>query len=136
MSGKIFVWLLTTVLLTTAPAAEAQQTKKVARIGVLSQSNVRFMSTQLEAFRQGLRAFGYVEGQNIAIEYRYAEGKLDRLPDLRRSSCSAQSRRYRRYVYTCGFGCEEYDQRDSNCLPYTRRSSSKRGRRQSSAARG
>ena len=82
MSGKIFVWLLTTVLLTTAPAAEAQQTKKVARIGVLSQSNANFMSTQLEAFRQGLRAFGYVEGQNIAIEYRYAEGKLDRLPDL------------------------------------------------------
>ena len=82
MSGKIFVWLLTTVLLSTAPTADAQQTKKVARIGVLSQSNANFMSTQLEAFRQGLRAFGYVEGQNIAIEYRYAEGKLDRLPDL------------------------------------------------------
>ena len=82
MSGKIFVWLLTTVLLSTAPPADAQQTKKVARIGVLSQSNANFMSTQLEAFRQGLRAFGYVEEQNIAIEYRYAEGKIDRLPDL------------------------------------------------------
>src|SRR4030095_2538875 len=48
MSGKFFVWLLTTVLLSTAPPADAQQTKKVARIGVLSQSNANFMSTQLE----------------------------------------------------------------------------------------
>src|ERR1044071_1461349 len=61
-------------------SAEAQQSKKVPRIGVLAQSSAYFLSTQLEAFRRGLREVGYVEGQNIAIEYRYAEGKLDRLP--------------------------------------------------------
>jgi len=58
--------ILCLFLITTALAwgrfADAQQTKKVARIGVLSQSSANFMSTQLEAFRQGLRAFGYVEG--------------------------------------------------------------------------
>ena len=77
----IVVWL---VALALAPfrIVEAQQPKKVAQIGVLNQSSANFMSKQLEAFRQGLRELGYVEGQNVAIEYRYAEGKLDRLPDL------------------------------------------------------
>ena len=63
-------------------SAEAQEPKKVPRIGMLVQSSPSFVSTQLEAFRLGLRQLGYLEGQNIAIEYRYAEGKLDRLPDL------------------------------------------------------
>ena len=81
MSGKIFVWLLTTVLLGTV-SAEAQQLKKVARIGVLAQSNAYFLSTQFEAFQQGLRELGYVEGKSIVIEYRHAEGKLDLLPNL------------------------------------------------------
>jgi len=58
--------------------AEAQQPKKVSRIGFLSDSRQPWD----EAFRQGLRELGYVEGQNITIEYRYAEGKFERLPDL------------------------------------------------------
>jgi putative ABC transport system substrate-binding protein len=82
MVRKLSIFIFVTVILASVLFAQAQQPKKVARIGVLSQSNANFMSTQLEAFRQGLRAFGYAEGQNIAIEYRYAEGKLDRLPDL------------------------------------------------------
>ena len=61
---------------------EAQQTKRVPRIGYLSSNSLGAMSTRTEAFRQGLRELGYVEGKNIVIEYRYAEGKIDRLPDL------------------------------------------------------
>src|SRR5215475_10504925 len=82
MSRIIFVWLLVTVLLTTAPPAGAQQATKVPRIGFLSASSPSVISARLEAFRQGLRVLGYVEGKNIVIEYRYAEEKLDRLPAL------------------------------------------------------
>src|SRR5262245_36642761 len=64
-------------------AAEAQQARKVPRIGYLSGSFPADVSNPAgEALRQGLRALGYVEGQNVAIEYRYAEGRLDRFPDL------------------------------------------------------
>ena len=62
--------------------AEAQQSKKVHRIGFLGASTPSAISGRLDAFRQGLRERGYVEGKNIVIEYRYAEGKLDRLPAL------------------------------------------------------
>ena len=63
-------------------SADAQQPKKVPRIGFLSASSPSVVATRIEAFRQGLRELGYVEGKNIVIEYRYAEGKLDRLPAL------------------------------------------------------
>ena len=78
----IAFWLLITVLLTTAPAAAAQQPKKVPRIGYLSGVSPSAISDRTEAFRQGLRELGYVEGKNIVIEYRWAEGRVDRLPDL------------------------------------------------------
>ena len=61
--------------------AQAQQPTKVPRIGYLSAPPFRFHG-RLEAFRQGLRELGYVEGKNIVIEWRHAEGKLDRLPAL------------------------------------------------------
>jgi len=64
------------------PAA-AQQSTKIPRVGFLSAaSSSSDMAVRIEAFQQGLRALGYVEGKNIVIEYRYAAGKLDRLPDL------------------------------------------------------
>jgi putative tryptophan/tyrosine transport system substrate-binding protein len=62
--------------------AEAQQPTKVWRIGYLSNNDPATESTRSEAIRLGLRELGYIEGQNIAIEYRYAEGKRDRLPEL------------------------------------------------------
>jgi putative tryptophan/tyrosine transport system substrate-binding protein len=62
--------------------AWAQQSKKVPRIGYLSVLSPSSDSARLDAFRKGLFELGYVEGQNIAIEARYTEGKLDRLPDL------------------------------------------------------
>ena len=63
-------------------SAEAQQLKSVPTIGYLSVLSPSSDSARIEAFRQGLRELGYLEGQNMAIESRYAEGKLDRLPDL------------------------------------------------------
>ena len=74
--------LVAVVLLALGAKAEAQQPKKVARIGYLSSFDSATDSTGTEAILLALRELGYVEGQNIAIEYRYAEGKLDRLPEL------------------------------------------------------
>jgi putative ABC transport system substrate-binding protein len=75
--------LLIFVALLVGPAkAQAQQPKKVPRIGYLSVTSPSTNPVRTEAFRQGLRELGYVEGKNIVIEYRYAEGKLDRLREL------------------------------------------------------
>ena len=82
MSGKIFAWLLIAVLQITFPSAGAQQPKKVPRIGYLSAFNPATESTRTETIRLALRERGYVEGQTIAFEYRYAEGKPDRFPAL------------------------------------------------------
>ena len=62
--------------------AEAQQPTKIPRIGYLTAASLSAIAARIEAFRQGLRELGYVEGKNIVIEWRYAEGKLDRLPAL------------------------------------------------------
>jgi putative ABC transport system substrate-binding protein len=82
MSDKILYWLLTTVVLATASLADAQQPKKVPRIGYLSATDPAGESARAEAIRLALRERGYIEGQNIAIEYRYAEGKFYRFPEL------------------------------------------------------
>jgi putative ABC transport system substrate-binding protein len=74
--------LFVVVLRAVAVIAEAQQPTKVPRIGYLSPTSPSVSPTRIEAFRQGLRELGYVEGKNIVIEYRYAEGKFDRLPAL------------------------------------------------------
>jgi ABC-type uncharacterized transport system substrate-binding protein len=62
-------------------SAEAQQ-RMIPRIGYLSSTDRAGESTRAEGIRLALRELGYIEGQNIAIEYRYAEGKRDRAPDL------------------------------------------------------
>lgn len=69
-------------LLLAPLAADAQQAKKVTLIGFLASSSAERLKTRLPAFKQSLRELGYVEGKNIIIEYRYAEGKFERLPDL------------------------------------------------------
>src|SRR5438093_5788963 len=77
-----FICLLLTILLLTGFPAQAQQPKKVPRIGYLSVLDPAREFARVEAIRLALRALGYIEGQNIAIEYRYAEGKVDRFSEL------------------------------------------------------
>jgi putative tryptophan/tyrosine transport system substrate-binding protein len=82
MKKKITFLTLCAVLFALNFPVEAQQPTKVSRIGYLSPTSPSVSPTRIEAFRQGLRELGYVEGKNIVIEYRYAEGKFDRLPAL------------------------------------------------------
>jgi putative ABC transport system substrate-binding protein len=82
MRKKVFAFLVTMVMLASIHLAEAQQPKKVPRIGYLGGTSPSVNSALIEAFRQGLRELGYVEGKNIVIEMRPHEGKLDRLPAL------------------------------------------------------
>ena len=82
MPAKIFLLALAALVLLNTQLAEAQQPKKVPRIGYLSSFDATSDSTRFEAIRLALSERGYIEGQNIAIEYRYAEGKLDRFPEL------------------------------------------------------
>ena len=82
MKAKILVYALPALILTTIHVVEAQPTK-IPRIGWVSISGDRNTpGPQVEAFRQGLRDLGYVEGKNMVVEYRYAEGKADRIPNL------------------------------------------------------
>jgi putative ABC transport system substrate-binding protein len=74
--------LVAVVLVAVTVIAEAQQPKKVPQIGFLSTVSPSTISDRIEAFRQGLRELGYVEGKNIVIEWRYAESNADRLPSL------------------------------------------------------
>ena len=74
--------LVAVILLTVAIVTEAQQPKKVPRIGYLWPGNPTSETTDSEAIRQALRELGYIEGQSIASEYRYADGKPDRFPEL------------------------------------------------------
>jgi putative ABC transport system substrate-binding protein len=82
MRRKILSALLTILVFAAVNLVQAQQPKKVPRIGYLSALNPATESARAEAIRLALSERGYIEGQNIAIEYRYAEGKVDRAPEL------------------------------------------------------
>ena len=82
MHRRTFLCGLTLGALAAPLAADAQQAGKVPRIGFLSLTSPSDRPFLLDAFRQRLRELGWVEGQNIVIDYRYAEGRVDRLPDL------------------------------------------------------
>ena len=79
--GNLAIALLVMILL-WPHLAEAQQPTKVPRIGYVAPLSPTSEATRIEAFRQGLRDLGYIEGKNILVEYRYAEGKSDRIPAL------------------------------------------------------
>ena len=74
--------MLVAVVFALGVTSEAQQPKKVPRIGFLGAASATSQASRLDAFRQGLRDLGYVEGKSIIIEYRDAEGKFERLPKL------------------------------------------------------
>ena len=128
--------ILTAMLFALCFSAEAQQPKRIPRIGYVTSNSSAAISTRTEAFRQGLRKLGYVEGKNIVIEWRSAEGKLDRLPVLAgelvrlnsdvivSAGGNATAKRYK--------GSDPYN---PNCRDQCRGSRGQRLRRQLSAAR-
>src|SRR5262245_6075087 len=79
MNKRLLVSFAAILILAAGHASDAQQPKQVPRIGHLSGSSPSSVAARIEAFRQGLHELGYVEGQNIVIEHRYADGKSDRL---------------------------------------------------------
>jgi putative tryptophan/tyrosine transport system substrate-binding protein len=82
VTAKILISLLATLVLTTVSPAEAQQPAKIWRVGLLGGSSASANAVRVQAFSQGLRDLGYVEGKNISIEQRWAEGKNERLPEF------------------------------------------------------
>jgi len=82
MKKRINLWLLATLFLGKVSLADAQQTGKILRIGFLDDSTASSVVVRLETFRQELSKLGWIDGKNVAIEYRFAEGKLERLPEL------------------------------------------------------
>jgi putative ABC transport system substrate-binding protein len=82
LKQRIFTLALCTMLFALCVSAPAQQPKKIHCIRYLSVSDAATDSTRAEAIRLALRKAGYIEGQNITTEYRYAEGKVDRFPEL------------------------------------------------------
>src|SRR5262245_5164501 len=82
MKAKFLAYALLTFILATIHVAEAQQQAKVHRIGFLGAASASTLTGQLDAFREGLRELGYIEGKNIVVEYRYADSKVDRVPEL------------------------------------------------------
>ena len=82
MSKRLVCVALGALLFALSCSASAQQPAKGPRIGYLGGASLSAIPERIEAFRQGLRELEYVEGKNIVIEWRWAEGKPDRLPDL------------------------------------------------------
>jgi putative tryptophan/tyrosine transport system substrate-binding protein len=82
MKKKIFFSAVAILILASVYFADAQQPKNVPRIGFLAPATRTGYQHQTDAFLQGLRELGYVEGQNIVIEYRWADGNFERLPEL------------------------------------------------------
>jgi hypothetical protein len=99
MTAVVRVVALILAVVVVPLASNAQPPPKVPRIGFLASGSPSVSPHFLEAFRQGLRDLGWVEGRNIAIEYRWAEGRLERRPDLPKAKQRALGARHTREVY-------------------------------------
>jgi putative ABC transport system substrate-binding protein len=82
MNRRTAIRLLVTFFLMTASLAQAQQRGKMFRIGLLDPSDAATSAVRLKAFWDEIRRLGWIEGKNFTIEYRFAEEKTDRLPEL------------------------------------------------------
>src|ERR1044071_1008042 len=82
MKKRILSFASAALLFGLSFSAQGQRSAKLPRVGFLVPGSHAGFDARVEAFRRGLRALGYVEEKNIVIEYRWAEGKLDRLPEL------------------------------------------------------
>ena len=82
MTKKILVWRLATLLLATASIADAQQSAKMSQVGFIQTSRPEEIAHLAKSFEDGLRVLGYVEGRNIVLDRRYANGRQERLPSL------------------------------------------------------
>src|SRR5262244_883865 len=100
--SRLLVVLIVFALCVSAPA---QQPARIPRIGILAGASASNVSPRVEAFRQRLRELGYVEGKNIVIEYRYAEGKRERLPNLAAELVRLKVDRHRRLLPRGYFSC-------------------------------
>jgi putative ABC transport system substrate-binding protein len=82
MNKRIFGFALCAMLFALCFTVEAQQPKKIPRVGLLTVTPPSSLAPRIDAFREALHQLGYIEGQNITIEYRHAEGKRDQLPEV------------------------------------------------------
>src|SRR5262245_10392352 len=82
MRRRTFAVGVIAIFLAAKSRGEAQLPGKIPRLGILAAPSTALLSARLDAFRKGLQELGYVEGQNVVVEYRTAEGRLDRLPGL------------------------------------------------------
>ncbi len=94
MKKKITVLTLCAMLLAICvPAQAQQQAKRIPRVGMLSLTPASVQKDRVEVFREALRKLGYVEGQNINIEYRYGDNKSERMPGLAAEPVPAETLR-------------------------------------------
>jgi putative ABC transport system substrate-binding protein len=87
--------ILAVMLLAVAVIAKAQQSKKIARIGYLFASTPAATAHNIEAFRQGMRELGHVEGKTFVLELRYGEARAERFPEIKNNRIRLGSHRHR-----------------------------------------